>query len=149
MLNQPPMMPPPMMPPAPPGFGQPGYVGDPNRLPMGMGGGGNQGGGGAIGGGGSSGLGGGGPGPKGSQAGGYGRGGSYAMASGGYVPGDRTAPVDSQPVNATAGEFMLNRGAAEALGPRVLAALNDTSTASMLGMMLERFLSQQGGGRSY
>jgi hypothetical protein len=118
-----------MAPPPPPGFGQPGYVADPNRLIGGMGGTGQQGGHSLGGGGGSSSASG--------EASGRGFG---AWAQGGPVPGSRSAPVDSVRGKLTAGEFVLRREAADAIGPEVLQLLNDNPH---LGAQLRIALSQR------
>lgn len=57
--------------------------------------------------------------------------GSGAYADGGFVQGDPAAG-DSQPIKATAGEFVISRDAAQILGPGILNMLNNPGHAGML-----------------
>jgi hypothetical protein len=56
------------------------------------------------------------------------------------VPDDGV--VDNVPINADEGEFVLQRAAAEALGPEVLRALNDPAQATALAAVLTAYLQR-------
>jgi hypothetical protein len=93
----------------------------------------------------------GGPGRSGHNAGGVVRGrmdGRMAYAEGGTVIDPVAVPddevVDNQPINADEGEFVVTRDAAVALGPEVLAVINDPAIAPMMRNLVMQVLASQG-----